>query len=95
MSDYEAKALEYFEATWVKENRKGRVEHLAAFGRDCAASAYEDAAKMEGKRLHNEHCCRAKRLGLEKHENCLWSDLHDKAHALRQPISVTQEEEGK
>ena len=91
MSDkYDEKALEYFEATWVKENRKGRVEHLAAFGRECAAHVYQDEAKNY-------------RDASKKYRGSVRAKLFDamamlfdhKAAALRQPISVTQEEEGK
>ena len=93
MIDYEAKA----EAIWQEVLRfRARVvggydipddwtppkDAIAAFGRECAAQAYEDAANISAGANH---------LGVVK----IQLAIRAKASALRQPISVTQEEEGK
>ena len=105
---YDEKAREI--ATWLMsgrpETRPETIKDIAAELRECAAKAYEDAARNQCMdcaeavplKFFDRHGF--KKLawwhyhGIEDYYKCSAQYSVAKAAALRQPISVTQEEEG-
>ena len=88
MIDYEAKAEELWNECSVEDRSNDQIAMMAKFLRESAAQALEDAATGAG--------CECSSAAPVECALCSHAmHLRSKAAALRQPISVTQEEEGK